>query len=553
MTTSADTQAFIASVMAGLTGPGGPFEMQVEDVLGSSMPVMKNRDKALGDVLAASFDYGSRDYLVTKDRRFSYLEHGEAVAALATALRERYGVRKGDRVGILAANTPEWVMTFWAAQSLGAIAVGFNSWWVAREVAYGIDHTTPTVVIADAKRAQILSELNTDVPVLTMEEDLPTLMEKYSGSTLPRTSVNEDDPAVILYTSGTGGRPKGAVHSHRNVLAVIDYHRYSDRLAAAFTGKPSDGRPSDLRYLLTAPLFHIASLHNLAIPRLATGGAVVIHQGAFDVDEVLSLVEREKVTNWAVVPTMATRLLEYGSLEKYDLTSLSAFALASATSSPALQDRLRARLPFAQHTLVDSYGLTESSTGISVATPPELAAFPGTLGRPIIGVSVEVRDPFGVAVPDGEEGEICARSAYVMLGYWNDETATAAAIGPDRWLRTGDFGVFEDGRLRLTGRRSDLILRGGENVYPLEIEQTIDEHPAVLECAVIGIDSADLGQEVAAVVVLRSEGAAGEEELRDYVAERLAYFKVPVKWKLSTTPLPRNATGKTIRAKVVLS
>lgn len=165
-----------------------------------------------------------------------------------------------------------------AAQSLGAIAVGFNSWWVAREVAYGIDHTTPTVVIADAKRAQILSELNTDVPVLTMEEDLPTLMEKYSGSALPRTSVNEDDPAVILYTSGTSGRPKGAVHSHRNVLAVIDYHRYSDRLAAAFTGKPSDGRPSDLRYLLTAPLFHIASLHNLAIPRLATGGAVVIHQ-----------------------------------------------------------------------------------------------------------------------------------------------------------------------------------------------------------------------------------------------------------------------------------
>ena len=155
-----------------------------------------------------------------------------------------------------------------------------------------------------------------------------------------------------------------------------------------------------------------------------------------------------------------------------------------------------------------------------------------------------MRDPFGVAVPDGEEGEICARSAYVMLGYWNDETATAAAIGPDRWLRTGDFGVFEDGRLRLTGRRSDLILRGGENVYPLEIEQTIDEHPAVLECAVIGIDSADLGQEVAAVVVLRSEGAADEEELRDYVAERLGYFKVPVKWKLSTTPLPRNATGK---------
>ncbi|MCJ0906728.1 class I adenylate-forming enzyme family protein [Rhodococcus sp. ARC_M6] len=553
MTTPADTQAFIASVLAGLTGPGGRFEMGIEDVLGSSMPVMKNRDKSLGAVLEASLDYGSRDYLVTKDRRFSYLEHGAAVAALATALRDKYGVRKGDRVGILAANTPEWVIAFWAAQTLGAIAVGFNSWWVAREVEYGIEHTTPTVVIADAKRAHILAGLNTDFPVITMEEDLPALLEKYSGSPLPHTAVDEDDPAVILYTSGTSGRPKGAVHTHRNVLAVIDYHRFNDCLAAAFTGQPIDDRPSDLRYLLTAPLFHIASLHNLAIPRLATGGAVVIHQGAFDVDEVLSLVEREKVTNWAVVPTMASRLLEHGNLGKYDLTSLSAFALASAPSSPALQDRLREHLPFAQHSLVDSYGLTESSTGISVATPPELAAFPGTLGRPVIGVSVEIRDAFGVSLPDGEEGEICARSAYVMLGYWNDETATAAAIGPDRWLRTGDYGVLEDGRLRLTGRRSDLILRGGENVYPLEIEQCLDEHPAVLECIVLGIDSPDLGQEVAAVVVVHSEDAVTEDELRDFAGERLAYFKVPVKWQITTTPLPRNATGKTIRTKVAIS
>ncbi|MDV6277912.1 class I adenylate-forming enzyme family protein, partial [Rhodococcus erythropolis] len=442
---------------------------------------------------------------------------------------------------------------FWAAQSLGAIAVGFNSWWVAREVEYGVEHTTPIVVIADAKRAKLLASLNIDVPVLTMEEDLPRLIEEYAGSELPRTAVDEDDPAVILYTSGTSGRPKGAVHTHRNVLAVIDYHRYSDCLAAAFTGKPTDGGPSDLRYLLTSPLFHIASLHNLVVPRLATGSAVIIHEGAFDVDKVLSLVEQEKVTNWGAVPTMANRLLEHGDLGKYNLSSLTSFALASAPSSPALQERLRTTLPFAQHTLVDSYGLTESCTGVSVATPPELAAFPGTLGRPIIGVSVEIRDPFGVPLPDGEEGEICVRSAYVMLGYWNDETATAAAIGPDRWLRTGDFGVLEDGRLRLTGRRSDLILRGGENVYPVEIEQCLDEHPEVLECIVVGFDSPDLGQEVAAVVVVRSEDAITEEELRDFAGERLAYFKVPAKWQITTTPLPRNATGKAIRAKVAVS
>ncbi|MEZ5150584.1 class I adenylate-forming enzyme family protein [Rhodococcus zopfii] len=553
MTKSVDPQEYIASVMAGLTGPGGRFELGVETVLGTEMPVMKNRDRALGDVLAASLDYGDRDYLVAEDRRMSYTEHGSAAAALATALRERYGVGKGDRIGILAANTPEWLVAFWAAQSLGAIAVGFNAWWAPREVEYGIDHTKPTVVVADAKRAALLGELGADAPVLTMEQDLPSLIAEFAGSDLPHTDVDEDDPALIFYTSGTSGRPKGAVHSHRNVLATIDYHRYSDALAAAFTGgDPSSDAPSDRRYLLTSPLFHIAGLHNLAVPRLATGGAVVIYQGSFDVDRMLRLVERERVTNWAAVPTMANRLLEHEDLSRYDLSSVTAFALSAAPSSAAFQDRLREKVPFARSSLVDSYGQTESATAISVATPLDLAQFPGTLGRPIIGVAVEVRDPFGVKVPDGVEGEICTRSPYVMLGYWDNPEATAAAITEDRWLRTGDFGVIENGMVRLTGRRSDLIVRGGENVYPMEIEQCLDEHPEILECAVIGVDHPDLGQEVAAVVVARSEDAVTEEELRAFAGERLAYFKVPARWRITTSPLPRNATGKTMRTQVVV-
>lgn len=552
MTNTVDPQAFVAGVMAQLTGPGGRFEMGVEDVLGTPTPVMRNRGKALGDVLAESIALGDRDYLVTEDRRLSYAEHGESAAALANALRHRYGVGKGDRVGILAANTPEWVLSFWASTCLGAIAVGFNAWWMPREISYGIEHTKPSVLIVDAKRAALLQDLGVDVPMLTMEEDIPNLIAEFAGGEFPRADVDEDDPAVILYTSGTSGRPKGAVHSHRNLLAVIDYHRFSDSLVAAFSGRPTADGPSDLRYLLTSPLFHIASLHNLVVPRLATGSAVVMYQGPFDVDRMLRLVERERVTNWGAVPTMAGRLLEHGDLSRYDLSSLTGFALASAPSSVAFKQRLRENVPFARNALVDSYGLTECSTAVSVATPPELEAFPGTLGRPIIGVSVEVRDPLGEPVADGVEGEICVRSAYVMLGYWDDEAATAASIGPDRWLRTGDYGVREDGRLRLTGRRSDLILRGGENVYPVEIEQCLDEHPAVLECAVIGVEHPDLGQEVAAVVVARSEDAVTEEELRAFAAERLAYFKVPARWRITTVPLPRNATGKTLRTKVVV-
>lgn len=552
MTKSVDPQAYIASVTAALTGPGGRFELGVETVLGTEMPVMKNRDRSLGDVLAASLAHGDRDYLVTEDRRISYAEHGAAAYALARALRDRYGVVPGDRIGILAANTPEWVISFWAAQALGAITVGFNAWWAPREIEYGLAHTRPAVLIVDAKRAALLDGLDIDVPVLTMEDDIARLVAEQTAGDRPDVTVAEDDPAVILYTSGTSGRPKGAVHSHRNLLAVVDYHRYNDALSAAFTGAPAGDGPSDLRYLLASPLFHISSLHNLVVPRLATGGAVVVHQGAFDVDRVLRLVEREKVTNWGAVPTMANRLLDHDDLSRYDLSSLTAFALASAPSSPAFQQRLREKLPFARDALVDSYGLTECSTAVSVATPTDLQAFPGTLGRPIIGVAVQVRDPFGEPVADGTEGEICVRGPYVMLGYWDDEVATAAAITPDRWLRTGDFGVLENGMVRLTGRRSDLILRGGENVYPVEIEQVLDEHPAVSECAVVGIDHPDLGQEVAAVVVLRPGESVSEEHLRAYTAERLAYFKVPTRWRLTSDALPRNATGKTIRRQIVV-
>ncbi|ATQ29284.1 class I adenylate-forming enzyme family protein [Rhodococcus ruber] len=552
MTASADPRLYLDEVVSRLTGPGGRFEIVEEEVLGASMPVMKNRGKAVGELLADSLRWGDRDYLVTADRRLSFAEHAAAAYSLARALRSDYGVEKGDRVAILAANTPEWVIAFWASQTLGAITVGLNGWWVPREIEYGLEHSRPKVLVVDAKRAEALADVDTTgITVLTMEEDLPRLIAQYPGAEPPRVDIDEDDPSVILYTSGTSGRPKGALHSHRNLLAVVDYHRFSDALLAAFTGRTySDDVPSDLRYLLTSPLFHIASLHNLVIPRLATGSAVIMHQGSFDVDKVLSLIERERVTNWGAVPTMASRLLEHDNLDKYDLSSLTAFALASAPSSIAFKDRLREKVPFARDALVDSYGLTECSTAIAVANSQDIEAFPGTLGRPIITVSLEIRDPFGEWLPDGVEGEVCVRSPFVMLGYWEDEEATAAAITPDRWLRTGDYGVIENGRLRLTGRRSDLILRGGENVYPTEIEQTLDEHPAVRECAVIGVPHPDLGQEVAAVVVLAEGASVTEEELREYAAERLSYFKVPTRWRITSDLLPRNATGKTVRREV---
>lgn len=553
MTTPAPaTQSQLDDIIRRLTGPGGRFEIVPENVLGAVLPVMRHRNRTVGELVAASRTWGQADYLVTADRRISFAAHLDAVAALAVALRDRYGIRPGDRVAILAANSPEWVMAFWATQCLGAVTVGLNSWWVPREIEYGLRHSRPSVLIVDEKRARLLDGLDTaGITLLTTETELPRLIAEHAGAELPRPAVAEDDPAVILYTSGTSGRPKGALHSQRNLLAVVDYHRFSDAFATELAGRTyTDSAPSPLRYLLTSPLFHIASLHNLVVPRLATGSAVVLNQGAFDIGTVLGLIERERVTNWGAVPTMAARLLEHDGADTYDLSSLTGFALASAPSSIALKDRLRERFPFARNALVDSYGLTECSTAIAVATPADLAQAPGTLGRPILLVDMEIRDPAGSRVPDGTEGEVCVRSPYVMLGYWDDEAATAAALTPDRWLRTGDFGVLEAGRLRLTGRRSDLILRGGENVYPTEIEQCLEEHPDITECAVVGIAHPDLGQEVAAVVVVAPGATVTEEQLTEFASSRLSYFKVPARWRITTQPLPRNATGKLARREI---
>ncbi|MFG3520951.1 class I adenylate-forming enzyme family protein [Nocardia nova] len=543
----------IAAVMRELTGPGGRFELVEEEVLGARMPVLRHRRRAVAELLADSVRFGDRDYLVTEDRRLSYREHAAAAAALAAALREEYGVGRGDRVAILAANTVEWVITFWAAQSLGAIAVGLNGWWVPREIEYGLALTEPTVVVVDAKRAKLLADIDTAAAVVTMDEDLPRLIAAHAGAEPTVPDVAEDDPAVILFTSGTSGKPKAALHSQRNLLAVTGYFEYTDALAAAFTGKTLEpGVPLDLRCLLTSPLFHIASLHNLVVPRLATGSAVIMPQGGFDADRILRLIEKERVTNWGAVPTMASRLLEHGDIGRYDTSSLTAFALASAPSSPAFKQRLREEVPFAADALVDSYGLTECSTAVAVATPADLAESPGTLGRPIISVALEIRDAGGTPVPEGVEGEVYVRSPFVMLGYWRNPEATAAAIDAERWLRTGDFGVMEQGRLRLTGRRSDLILRGGENIYPVEIEQCLDEHPDVVECAVVGEPHPDLGQQVAAVVVLTEGSTASEADLREFARERLAYFKVPERWRISSDPLPRNITGKLIRSGITV-
>jgi acyl-CoA synthetase (AMP-forming)/AMP-acid ligase II len=524
-----DAAAALAGLVGRLTAPGGPFEIVEEDVRGHRMPVYRNRNRSLPELLDAAAGHGEKDYLVTPDRHLSYTQHDAAVAALVTRLRDEYGIAKGDRVAILGANSPEWIVAFWAVTSLGAIVAAFNAWWAPPELAHAVELSAPKLIIAEARYAE---DLAADAPVLRTAG----LCDASPRAQRPHTDIDEDDPAVIVFTSGTTGRPKGATHSHRNLLAAVDYHRLMNAITA-YT-RP-DVPPASGRWLLSMPLFHIAGLHNLAVPRLATGETVVMTQGAFEPRAVLDLVVARRVTNWAVVPTMARRLLAQPDLGRYDLSALRSFTLATAPSSQELQDELRRHIPAAKENLVDSYGLTESTTAATVAGGPILAAHPGTVGAPIPTVSIDIRD-----------GEIWLRSPLNMLGYWHDEEATNAVFA-DGWMRTGDLGELRDGLLYVNSRRTDLIIRGGENVYPVEVEQVLEQHPAVRECVVFGVDHPDLGQQVAVVVV--PETAVTVEELADFARQRLAYYKVPTDWRLSTEPLPRTVTGKVIRRPSILA
>ncbi|HEY7133443.1 MAG TPA: class I adenylate-forming enzyme family protein [Acidimicrobiia bacterium] len=535
--------AIRASLDPALTGPGARFEIGVEDVLGEPMEVFVNRARSLRVLLERSARHGDAEYIVSGDRRVTYAQHLRAVASVAAALRERFGIGSGERVAILAANCPEWIVAFWATVSLGAVAVGMNGWWAGDEIRYGLADAEPKLLIADRRRLERLDG-DPGVPVVEIDSEFDALWHHDPDAALPDVAIDEDDPALILYTSGTTGRPKGAVHSHRNVIALVDVNTYNGaRRAAASSGT----RPVRGRAYLTNPLFHVSGLHNGAIALLAQGATTVWHVGRFDPAVAMATMERERATSWSIVATTAWRVVNHPDAGRYDLSSLMHVGGGASPISGALQQRIREVFPNVAQRLGIGYGLTECTSLATIAGGGDLLANPDTVGRPVPMTELEIRDADGRVLAEGEEGEIHVRSPLVMLGYWRNPAATDAVILSGRWLRTGDIGSIRDGQLFLAARRTDLILRGGENVYPAEIENCLEAHPGVRECAVLGVPHDELGQEVAAIVVPAPGASVTGTELAEHVGRHLAAFKVPSRWTVRDEPLPRNATGKLLR------
>jgi long-chain acyl-CoA synthetase len=556
----------VAEVHGALTAPGQLFEMEELTIRGIPTRTWKNAPPSLRAVLEASKQFAGRDFLVYEDEQWSFERHYAEAVHLAGVLRTRFGIQKGDRVAIAMRNFPEWSIAFWAAAAVGAVIVPLNAWWTGPELEYGLSDSGTAVLFVDAERLDRVEPHLDALPgvgaVVVARDDRASLPDRVTrfadvlgdapADAEPPADVDlaPEDDATIFYTSGTTGQPKGALGTQRNICTNLlslafaasrAVMRSSDPAAAAGAGV----RTSDQNaYLLSVPFFHATGCHSILVANLAFGGKIVLMH-KWDAGRALELIERERITTFGGVPAMVWQVLDHPDFDKRDTSSVRAIGYGGAPAAPELVRRIEAMLP--GRTPSNGYGLTETSSVATLNSGEDYLRKPDSVGVPVAVVDVKVVDTDGVSLAVGDVGELWIKGPNVVKGYWNKPEATAASFS-DGWLDSGDIArLDEEGFVYIVDRAKDMIIRGGENVYCVEVEAALYEHPAVNDAAVIGIPHQVLGEEVGAVVYALPGSDVTEEELRAHVATRLAAFKVPVRIWFRTEPLPRNPAGKILK------
>jgi acyl-CoA synthetase (AMP-forming)/AMP-acid ligase II len=559
----AESAPSIADVTAALTAPGQLFEMEEVVIRGLPTRTWKHAPPSLRAVLEGSRAHGSADFLVYEDDRLSFEEHFRAVATLAHRLVDDHGVRPGDRVAIAMRNFPEWSIAFWAAASVNAVVVPLNAWWTGPELEYGLSDSGSVVLFCDGERAErlvdhlpVLEALRATVvakvdPGTALPDGAITFEEALGpvdpAAELPDVTIDPEDDATIFYTSGTTGHPKGALGTQRNICTNLLSLVYAQARGAARSrpaGALAPEAPGPNVYLLSVPFFHATGCHSILVPNLAFGGKIVIMR-KWDAGRALELIERERVTTFGGVPAMVWQVLEHPDFARRDISSVRSIGYGGAPAAPELVRRIEALFP--GRTPSNGYGLTETSSVTTLNVGADYVRKPDSVGVPVPVVDVKVVDALGEALPVGDVGELWIKGPNVVKGYWAKPEATAETF-TDGWLHSGDIARLDDeGFVFIVDRAKDMVIRGGENVYCVEVEAALFEHPAVTDAAVIGIPHHVLGEEVGAVVHLAPGHRATEAELQDWVRERLAAFKVPVRIWFFDDPLPRNANGKIMK------
>ena len=549
-----------------LTAPGTPFEMETVEIRGVPIRTYKRTPPSLRAIFDAGRAHGQKEFSVYEGERLSYENHYRAATAFGRVLKDKYGVKKGDRVALVMRNFPEWSIVFWAIAAIGGIVVPLNAWGTGPELEYGVTDSGSRVVIVDHERLDRirphLKALKLDglVAVRTPEaqldgaESFETLVGEprdYAGlpaDALPDPGLHPEDDATIFYTSGTTGKPKGALGTQRNICTNLMNALLGGARSFLRRGEmppaPDPNAPQRVT-LLSVPLFHATGCHSLLVGTYASGARlVIIHK--WNPEQALELIEREKVTSFGGVPAMVWQVLESADFATRDTSSVEAIGYGGAPSAPDLVERIRKQFPKCQPS--NGYGLTETSAITTQNLAEDYVAKPDSAGVAAPVCDIKVVDEKGNELPRGQVGELWIRGPNVVKGYWNKPEATAAAITEGAWFHSGDLVRMDDeGFVYILDRAKDMLIRGGENIYCVEVEDALYAHPAVMDAAVVAIPHKVLGEEVGAIVQIAPGKTVSEEELKAHVGKLLAAFKVPVKIELRHEPLPRNPNGKILK------
>ena len=499
------------------------------------------------------FDIGltheEKDWLVYENERYTYKEVYERSAQVANALIAS-GIKKGDRVAICMQNNPEYIFSFMGIMGMGAVCVPLNSWWVPSEVIYGLEHSDAKLLIADKKRLQGLESMRDVIKVVTTyadDENFTSFNSFVEGqsSSWPEVEINRNDYASIYYTSGSTGKPKGVLSSQKGILSTMFSWTCYSVVASQIAAKSNpDATPlvsPDLAVLHCVPLFHVTGSHSAFLMSILIGRKIVMMK-KWDAGEALKIIEEEKVSDITGVPTQTWELLSHPKKNDYDLSSLKVLG-GGGGPRPAehvkqLDEQFEGRPGI-------GYGLSETNALATLGNGDEYVNHPSSTGRVVPPLTeIKILDNDWNEVAEGELGEIAIKTPASMVGYWKNDEATKECMNGDGWFRTGDLGKFEGPFLYIVDRVKDMVIRGGENIACPEVEAAIYEHENVLEVCVFGVPDTRLGEIVSCCIYLKPGKVLDEEELRDFLASKLAPFKIPAVFNFSEIKLPRLASEK---------
>jgi long-chain acyl-CoA synthetase len=556
MTTTPDQ---IHAAVARLTSAGQPFEVAEREVDGRARAAYVNASATLLDILQLGRGHGATDFLVYGGRRWTFEDFFADVDALAATLRHDLGVTRGDRVAIAMRNCPDWVIAFVAAVHVGAVVVPINSWGSVEELSFSLTNSGAQVLVADARRLGLAEPLLGTAGLTVLLGDL----EPGAAQPAPRPGVRQldeaiaagrgrsyetatptaDDVALLLYTSGSTGHPKGVIHRNLAIGQAVMNLFFVSYLGIEIGGAVElRGGATREAQLVTVPLFHATGLLSGLVLPCAVGQKVVILP-KWDPIAAFQAIETEKLTTMSTVPTILKDFLTHPRFAEFDTSSLIRATGAGAATPADLPGLVVEKLGTVNRAA--GYGMTETMAVAATMSGPVFDLKPQASG--VLSPIIEMRfaNSFGDVCPTGEEGEIQVRGVTLTLGYWNLQDATRDAFTQDGWYRTGDVGrLDEDGYLHVTGRIKEMVIRGGENLYPAVVENAAYRHPDVKEAAVFGVPDSRLGEELALVCYLQPDSDLTEESLREHLAGLLAKHQVPRFITISDTPLPRNASEK---------